>query len=371
MEVPSTLTQGSSGLSERINYLRLQTIPASDPVYGEALKRQRTIQIENLAHHPGFTGPSQASAYHSEILAAPLLYAEKNIGLLIAARQLPGRAFTSNDRLVFESLARQSSFALGSAMIHREASEKRRLEAELRTASEVQRILLPAKAPDFGGYTIAAANFPAMLVSGDYYDYVPVDDQHLGVAIADVSGKGVPASLIMATCRSVLRTRATGELSPARVLAGVNRQIFPDIREDMFITMTYLVLDSGSGRLLMSRAGHRPTLIHRHATGEVEPLSPVGLAVGIDDGDVFERVISDRECQLDPGDTMLLYTDGLTEALNAAGEEYGEDRLSRMLQSCAANTADAIVAGICADVRAFAGTEAQSDDITLIAIKKG
>jgi len=370
-EVPSSILQGSSSLADRLNYLRLQPIPSSHPIYGEVIQGQRTFWIENLAQHPGFKGPREAAAYQIEILAAPLIYAEKAIGLLLAARQLPGRPFTANDRAVFESLARQSSFALGSAMVHREANEKRRLDAELRTASEFQRILLPAKAPDFAGYTFAAANFPARIVSGDYFDYVHVDDHHLGVAIADVAGKGVPASLIMATCRSVLRTRATGELSPARVLSVVNRQIFPDIREDMFITMTYLVLDAGSGRLLLSRAGHRPALIHRHATGQIEPVAPVGLAVGIDNGEVFERVISDRECHLESGDAMLLFTDGLTEALNPAGDEYGGDRLNRVLQNFASQSAEAIVAGICEDVRSFAGGEAQSDDITLIAIKKG
>ena len=155
------------------------------------------------------------------------------------------------------------------------------------------------------------------------------------------------------------------------MLSVVNRQIFPDIREDMFITMTYLVLDAGTGRLLLSRAGHRPSLIYRGATGEVEQISPVGLAVGIDDGDVFERIISDRECQLESGDAMLLYTDGLTEALNSDGDEYGSDRLNGILQECASQSAETIVARICEDVRGFAGSEAQSDDITLIAIKKG
>ncbi len=371
IEVPEALVQGSAGQSERLNYLRLQTIPASHPIFGEAIQRQRTVRIENLAEHPRFQGSRDASAYQVELLAAPLVYAEKIIGLLTAARQRPGRSFTHNDRAVFESLARQSSFALGSAMVHRDANEKRRLDAELRTASEFQRILLPAKAPEFLGYSIAAANFPAMIVSGDYYDYVSVDDQHLGVAIADVAGKGVPASLIMATCRSVLRTRATGELSPARVLSVVNRQIFPDIREDMFITMTYLVLNAGSGRLLMSRAGHRPALIYRKASGTVEPVAPVGLAVGIDNGEVFERVISDRECHLEPGDAMLLYTDGLTEAINSSGEEYGGERLNQILHRFAAEPAEAIISAICEDVRGFAGSEAQSDDITLIAIKKG
>ncbi|MBU6302712.1 MAG: SpoIIE family protein phosphatase [Verrucomicrobia bacterium] len=370
-EVPAPLLSGSAGQAERLNYLRLQTIPVSHPVYGEALRHHHSLWLNNLAEHPRFSGAPDASAFQVELLIAPLVYAEKIIGLLTAARQRPGRPFNQNDRSVFESLTRQSSFALGSAMVHREASEKRRLDAELRTASEFQRILLPAKAPEFRGYTIAAASFPAMIVSGDYYDYVSVDDRHLGVAIADVAGKGVPASLIMATCRSVLRTRAAGELSPARVLSVVNRQIFPDIREDMFITMTYLVLDAETGHLLISRAGHRPALIHRKATGLVEPVAPVGLAVGIDDGDVFERVITDRECLLEPGDTMLLYTDGLTEAVNAAGEEYGGERLGQSLQLRASEPVESIMTGICEDVRGFAGSEAQSDDITLIVIKKG
>lgn len=370
-EVPESLLRGSAGQAERLNYLRLQTIPVAHPVYGQALQQQRSLWLRNLAEHPQFKGATDASAFHVELLIAPLVYAEKTIGLLTAASQRPGRPFNSNDRSVFESLARQSSFALGSAMVHREANEKRRLDAELRTASEFQRILLPAKAPEFLGYSIAAASFPAMIVSGDYYDYVPVDDRHLGVAIADVAGKGVPASLIMATCRSVLRTRAAGELSPARVLSVVNRQIFPDIREDMFITMTYLVLDAETGRLLISRAGHRPALVYRKASGLVEALAPVGLAVGIDDGDVFERVITDRECLLEEGDAMLLYTDGLTEAVNSDGEEYGGERLSQSLHLRAAQPVEAIMTGICEDVRSFVGGEAQSDDITLIVIKKG
>jgi sigma-B regulation protein RsbU (phosphoserine phosphatase) len=135
--------------------------------------------------------------------------------------------------------------------------------------------------------------------------------------------------------------------------------------------MTYLVLDAETGHLLISRAGHRPALIHRKATGLVEPVAPVGLAVGIDDGDVFERVITDRECLLEPGDTMLLYTDGLTEAVNAAGEEYGGERLGQSLQLRASEPVESIMTGICEDVRGFAGSEAQSDDITLIVIKKG
>jgi len=354
--------------SERLNYLRLQTIPDSHAVYGEAVRLQRTLLIDDLSSHPGFRDPEAAAPHHLSVLAAPLLYAERVIGLALACHE---GGFSAHDRSVFESLARQCAFALGSGMLHREVQEKRLMEAELRTASEFQRILLPARAPDLPGYTLAGANFPARIVSGDAFDYVPVDGLHLGVSIGDVAGKGFPAALIMASCRSILRTRASGEPSPAKVLSVVNRQIFPDIREDLFITMLYGVLEADSGRVLLARAGHRAALVCRAADGVLESFAPAGLAVGIDAGDVFDRVIQDLEIMLGTGDVLLFYTDGVTEAAAPDGSEYGAERLGTTFQSHAARPVEAIVAAICEDLRDFTGDAPQSDDITLIAIKKG
>ena len=159
-------------------------------------------------------------------------------------------------------------------------------------AREIQRILLPSEAPEVEGFNCAALNIPAQQVSGDYFDFIPVDAQRWGVAVADVSGKGVPASIIMAMCRSVLRSKAPGNLSPAQVLREVNRLLYPDIREDMFITMIYMIMDP-AGRITLARAGHESALWCRDHFKHIESIDAPGMALGIDSGDVFDEVIKD------------------------------------------------------------------------------
>jgi sigma-B regulation protein RsbU (phosphoserine phosphatase) len=150
----------------------------------------------------------------------------------------------------------------------------------------------------------------------------------------------------------------------------VNRQLYPDIKEDMFISMAYLILDSSSGRVEMARAGHDAPLLYRASTGEVEKLSPKGMALGIDSGEVFNRVCTDLSFEMEPGDCILLYTDGATESLNHQGLEYGVERLIEALQSAAPQGAAQVVNYVADEVRNFTGTDLKHDDITLIAISK-
>ena len=185
-------------------------------------------------------------------MVAPLLYAKQNMGLLALANSRMGAPFSQNDFVVFKSITEQSAFALYNAIIYSEANEKKRLDHDLQIARDIQRILLPAEAPSVNGFEINGINVPARQVSGDYFDYIKIDDERLGVAIADVSGKGVPASLIMAICRSVLRSQAMANSSPTDVLRKVNRQLYPDIKEDMFISMAYLVLDLARGGVTLA-----------------------------------------------------------------------------------------------------------------------
>ena len=260
--------------------------------------------------------------------------------------------------------------ALANALAHQAAAEKKQIEAELRSASEIQRILLPESDPDLPGFVVAGRNIPAKVLSGDYYDYIPLPDGGLGAVIADVSGKGTAAAIITAMCRSVLRSIAPGSASPAAVLAAVNRQLFPDIREDMFISMIYLTLAPGSSSLTLSRAGHTLPLLWRQGTGMVESLQSGGLAVGIDKGEVFERVTKDLTFTMDAGDCLLLYTDGINEALDVKGLEYGEDRIHTTLAALAPKGPQAVVEGLIADVEKFLGGRRSHDDITLIALQK-
>jgi sigma-B regulation protein RsbU (phosphoserine phosphatase) len=303
-------------------------------------------------------------------MLCPLNYGELNLGVLAIARGPESEPFQSAEFQIFKAIAEQSAFALYNAIIFSEAAEKKRLDQDLAVANEIQRILLPADSPDVEGFQIAGINIPARQVSGDYYDYIAVDEQHCGVAIADVSGKGVPASLIMAMCRSVLRSLAPAQLSPAGALHMVNAQLFPDIKEDMFISMAYAILQRGSPVVTLSRAGHDAPLLYTARDQSVSKINPPGMALGIDSGSVFNRVTSDFSLTLEPNDCLVLYTDGVTEALDAAGDEFGMARVIKAIQASATEGAAGIITRLTDDLRAFAGNHPQYDDITLIVIRK-
>jgi len=303
-------------------------------------------------------------------LIGPLIYRRKILGVLGLANGPTSMPFGPADLKVFKALTEQGAFALYNEVVYFEAGEKKRLDHDLEIAREIQSILLPSRPPSVPGYELSGLNIPARQVSGDYFDYIRMDPTRLGVTIADVSGKGIPASLIMAMCRSVIRSEAVSKTSASEVLRRVNRQLYPDIKEDMFISMAYIILDADGRKVTLARAGHDAPLLYRAGTGEVEKLNPKGMALGIDSGEVFNRVCADYSFGLEKGDCILLYTDGATEALDQEGNEYGIPRLVQSLQASAPHGAASVVKYIAEDVRAFAGSFPQHDDITLIAIAK-
>ncbi len=304
----------------------------------------------------------------SHFFGVPLSHAGKVFAVLAAVKK--DGSFSDNDWDVFRSAAEQSAFGLGNALLHKEVQEKRRLDDELRTAQEVQKVLLPNNNPDWPGYRVRGVNFAARLISGDYFDFVDLPDQKHGVMIADVSGKGVAAGLVMASCRSALRAHALGMKEPGKTLAALNGQVFADVREDMFVSAAYAVLENGTGKLTLARAGHDPPLLYRKSTGEVEKLKPGGLALGIDKGPVFERVLREMEVQLESGDVLLLYTDGVNEAENARGQEFGKQRLQERFAALAVDGAEQVVEKLPKELNEFAGDHPQMDDITLVAIER-
>jgi sigma-B regulation protein RsbU (phosphoserine phosphatase) len=314
----------------------------------------------------------RGSAFGSaSIMAASLRYGNQDLGVLALAQGPRGQPFSPGDFVVFKSIAEQSAFALYNAIIYSMANEKKRLDHDLEIARDIQRILLPSEAPAINGFQISGINAPARQVSGDYFDYIQVDEERLGVAIADVSGKGVPASLIMAICRSVLRAEAARNPSPADVLRKVNRQLYPDIKEDMFISMAYLILNhQRDGGVTLARAGHDAPLLYKRQSEMVTPIKSPGMVVGIDSGNVFDRLTTDFAVSLERDDCLVLYTDGVTETLNAEGDEFGLERMMQSVRASATNGAQAIVKKIIEDVRDFTGSVPQNDDITLIAIRK-
>lgn len=352
------------------SHLRLSRVAVDDGILGHCLAVGEPIHVQDVKSHPSFRDSFTGYADNVSALLSPLRHAGKDLGVLIVARRREDGEFSNNDFAVFRSAAEQSSFAIGNARIHREAHEKRAMENELQNAREVQRILLPQEEPVVAGFRISGTNVPARIISGDYYDYIDLGDRRCGIVIADVSGKGVPAGLLMAMCRSAMRSLAPGRTSPSEVLAAVNRQLFPDIREDMFISMAYCILDEVSSMLTIARAGHDPAMLFRRETGKVEPLRSPGLALGVDEGAVFERVTKDQQVELFPGDCVLLYTDGVREAMDSEDVEFGMERMSENFRMAAPLGSEAVLHRMQEELRQFTGEGPQMDDITLVAIEK-
>ncbi len=371
VDVPPHILQQTAGTPVALeNFLRVHNIGNGEGVLGRVWQAATPLCLNEFSEAPELATLRDSSLGATSVMVAPLLYAKQNMGVLALANSRMGSPFSQNDFVVFKSISEQSAFALYNAIIYSEANEKKRLDHDLAIARDIQRILLPAEAPIVNGFEISGMNVPARQVSGDYFDYIKVDDERLGVAIADVSGKGIPASLIMAICRSVLRSQAIGNPSPADVLQKVNRQLYPDIKEDMFISMAYLVLDHVRGGVTLARAGHDAPLLYQQKSQNVTPLKTPGMVVGIDSGDVFDRLTTDVAVPLERNDCILLYTDGITEALDNEGNEFGLERTIGSVHSSAKEGAQAIVTRLIDDLRNFVGSTPQNDDITMIAIRK-
>jgi len=236
------------------------------------------------------------------------------------------------------------------------------IKRELEVASQVQMSALPAELPANEFFDVKARVIPAKEVGGDFYDYFQIDDHRLAIAIADVAGKGIPAALFAMVTRALIKSVVSQYESPAAALRAVNEQLCDGNDSCVFITTFFGVLDLRSGAFLYSNAGHNPPRLLR-AKGDLEVVAPTdNLVLGIDDGEAY----ANAEVQLYPGDALILYTDGVTEAENAEEEEYGDHRLDQVLAAAGSADSAATIEAIVSSVRDFAGEAQQSDDITCL-----
>jgi sigma-B regulation protein RsbU (phosphoserine phosphatase) len=357
----------SGGATQAVeSFVRLQAVTRGRGLLGEVCDWRRGRFLRRTGDIPQELGEQGLGS----VVLGPLSYRNQLLGVLALARKPSSDPFNDTKIDLFQAILEQSSFALFNQAIHLAAGEKHAMDHDLQIASDIQKILLPSDAPDLPGYELRGLNLPARTLSGDYFDYIPVDEEHTGIVIADVSGKGVPASLIMAMCRSALRSHAPGVLSPAAVLHRVNRQLYPDMKEDMFISMAYVVLNRRSGEALLARAGHDAPLLYRAGDRDVVRLNPKGMAVGIDSGGVFDRFCTDFSFRFGQEDLLLLYTDGMTEALDGSGGEFSLERLTAELRECAPAGAEETLHRLARSVGTFSAGQPQHDDITLIALRK-
>jgi sigma-B regulation protein RsbU (phosphoserine phosphatase) len=354
--------------------LRSEMFAVGDGVVGRVAATGRGELIADAEADPRIVRHSDPALVVRSVIAAPIMVRQHLIGVLCVCNAADGLPFSETDYSLVEALAEQAGLAVHNADFIGLQVEKQQLDLDLALASNIQQMLLPQRMPQVPGFDIDARYEPSQKVSGDFFDVFALGSGRLGVAVADVSGKGIAGSLLMAICRTTLRQVAAHHDSPARVLGAVNRILTGDLREGMFITVTYAVLDATANTVVFARAGHELPLIGRHddVTGSylTEFVESEGMPIGMVDSEFFERVIVDQMRPLPPGETLVLYTDGITEAPNSEGKEFGGSRLADVLKSLHSKSAKEINDGVLEGVKRFAGGDLRRDDYTLVTVKR-
>lgn len=255
-----------------------------------------------------------------------------------------------------------------------QALEQERIKKELQVAQQIQQMLLPKQVPEIKGFSFGSLYRAAKEIGGDYYDFFQVGDDRLGIAVADVCGKGVPAGLLMSVARSILKSIAPNQNSPRDVIRELNRVLLTDFSHGLFITMFYAVVDVKKKTLLYTSAGHNPALIYRSTTNEciVLDMTPPCLPLGIDGSGMFESLVKEKKVSLQKGDVVILYTDGVSEAMNANREEFGLRGLQASIEKHTKEkpqNAESIIQGLDKDINHFCGSMHQNDDIAVVTMK--
>ena len=353
---------------------QLQIAP-NDPIVAYLASASGVVEIDKLDLHSPALDAMKASQIK---VVVPLVSQGELIGLLNLGPRLSQQEYSADDRKLLNDLATQTAPAVQVAQLvrqqQRQAQERERIEQELRVARLIQQTLLPKQVPDLEGYKLAAYYQPAREVGGDFYDFLKLDDEHLGLVVGDVTDKGVPAAIVMATTRTMLRASAQRLDSPGEVLKRVNDVIVRDIPPNMFITCLYAILDLKSGLLRYANAGHdlpyrrrrRSSSSSSTEAGGAEELRATGMPLGLLPGMSYEE----KEIVLDRGDSVLFYSDGLVEAHDPHRQMFGFPRLQGLV---GAHRSDgpAMVNFLLSELARFTGEEwEQEDDITLVTLDR-
>lgn len=305
------------------------------------------------------------------LLIVPMRFGNQVLGVLALINRTDQTPFTPGDLNLLQAMADQACVPIHYAGLRAALERKKQLDRDIHAAQQIQASLLPQKIPHPPGVQLGAFNLPAYDIGGDYYDFIHIDEDHLGIVVADVSGKGIGGAMMMAVCQGILRTRAQQEQSPASMLSELNRVLSENLAEDMFITMLYMVFNTRTRELKFARAGHeRPLICHGEgAHREPRPLDAPGIAIGLADPDVFDTVIQDVTIQLESNDVFIVYTDGITEALNEAGDEWGFENLARLIKNAPPSAPEPLLNTIRNELNRYIGAQQQYDDMTLLVLR--
>ena len=349
-----------------------ETIEPNEGILGEVAASGRSVLIKDALKDPRIIKHDDESLKIRSFMVVPLIFRGQLSGVLAVANPISGRAFTDTEFSLAKSLGEQCALALQNAEAVSALLMRNKLEFDLRLASSIQRYLLPENLPQTDSLEFAVKYLPQQLIGGDFYDFFNLPPVKIGAAIGDVSGKGIPAAILMALCQTKLRYIAMSGKSPAQTLCLLNSEMVHAMRSDMFITIIYLVIDPKSGEARFARAGHEPPLLARADSDEAaQPLKSSGMALGMVSEELFDEVMEDASFKMNSGDVLVLYTDGLTEAANPEGGEFTAKKLAQTISTLRSRNANDLNDEIIKSVESFMGPgNKYGDDLTLLTVKK-
>jgi phosphoserine phosphatase RsbU/P len=354
--------------------LKSEEFPVGEGIAGRVAETGRGELIADAASDPRIVKHDDPSLVVRSVIAVPMMFRDRFFGVLVVANPVEDRLFTELECTLMQSLAEQAALALQNAESLSLQIERRQLDLDLSIASGIQQMLLPSQSTVFPGLDLDARYSPAQRVGGDLFDIIVLSPTRLGVAVADVSGKGIAASLYMAVCRTNLRQIAHRHISPAQTLVELNRTMEADIHGDLYVTMLYAVIDIEASQVTFARGGHELPLFARMEPSTGAYLTHLvrseGMPLGLVPDDLFASAIEDKVELFDPGDMLVLYTDGVTEAPNEEEKEFSSARLADVVRALHSRPAREINDGILESIRRFSGAAVQRDDLTLVTVRR-
>lgn len=347
---------------KRRNQKDSEEITISSTILNEVMTNKHALLSRDaMADSRFLSGHSVANFGIRSMMCAPLVWREETLGIIYIDSHTLG-TFSKADLELLNGIAGQAALALGNAHMHRELLKRQRLEQDLQLAERIQQSFLPRRIPKIRGYSFCARYDPAYEVGGDFYDFVRLPNDRLGIVVGDVSGKGIAAALYMARMSRDLRYFALAESEPGRVLGWMNRAVHESGHDDIFVTLVYCLLDARSGLLTIANAGHMPPLVRRATELDVRTLDRIsGLPLGVLPDTEYES----ERFQLRTGDTILLYSDGLCEAMSPSQEMYGMTRLERSLARGPSDAESALSRAL-NDMQKHVDGAPQFDDTTVV-----
>ncbi|MCU0342283.1 MAG: SpoIIE family protein phosphatase [Ignavibacterium sp.] len=297
----------------------------------------------------------------------PMIVKAKVVGALLFGLKHSGSKFGGKDLELLNAAANQIAISLENARLYQSESEKIKIERDLDLARKIQQGLLPKCIPNLSGLDICGEMIPAMQVGGDYFDLIQLSDTKLFVAVGDVSGKGLSASLYMTKLQTMIQISTKASASPKEILIEINKRLYESIERSWFITMTLALFDMESKTVRFCRAGHMPLLTANNGT--VESIKTEGIGLGLEKGDVFDRTLQEVEIKIKSSQIFAFFSDGITEAMNERDEMFGEDKLNEILKGKSQNRSTEIMDKVWSEVKNFRGTAQPNDDMTMVIVK--